>query len=116
MATEEKDMECKNCLTNTRWMAEADLIRAVLPTFSPLRLVVSEAVYRAIRSIIFETREGLETGVTLFGTRQNESRVALFAVGPGSRAVHTPGFHKPDTDYINREYGRLKETFPGLAW
>jgi hypothetical protein len=79
-------------------------------------LIISEPVYAAIRETIAQTAEGLETGVTLFGARNDGLRTALCAVGPGPRAVHTPGFHKPDIEYVNREYARLRETLPGLEW
>ena len=79
-------------------------------------LVISEPVYAAIRATIAETLEGLETGVTLFGARQDGVRVALAVVGPGSEAVHTPGFHEPDAEYVNREFDRLRESFPSLEW
>ena len=79
-------------------------------------LVISEPVYAAIRATIAETPEGLETGVTLFGARRDRARVALAAVGPGSKAVHTPGFHEPDAEYVNCEFDRLRESFPSLQW
>jgi hypothetical protein len=80
------------------------------------RLVCSESGLKHIQTIVAEMPEGLETGVTLFGTRQDGCRVALFAVGPGPRAIHTPGFHQPDCDYINQEFERLRQSLPGLAW
>ena len=79
-------------------------------------MVLSEPVYAAIRATIAETREGLETGVTLFGARQDGMRIAFAAVGPGPRAVHSPGFHEPDAEYVNREFDRLRESFPALEW
>jgi hypothetical protein len=81
-----------------------------------LSLILSEELFLAIRSTICQTPEGLETGVTLFGVRQETCRVALFAVGPGPQAVHTPGFHQPDTEFVNDAFARLRATMPSLEW
>jgi hypothetical protein len=79
-------------------------------------LTISEPAYAAVQAIVRATREGLETGVTLLGRRLEGSRVALFAIGPGPKAVHTAGFHEPDIEYVNRERSRLLESFPRLEW
>ena len=79
-------------------------------------LMMTELVYTDLREAIFETSEGVETGVTLFGARQDGCRVALFAVGPGPNTIRTPVFHKPDADHLNREFERLKESYPALEW
>jgi hypothetical protein len=79
-------------------------------------LILSEGLFLSIRSTICQTPEGLETGVTLFGVRRETSRVALFAVGPGPRAVHTPSFHEPDAEFVNEEFARLRTTLPSLEW
>jgi hypothetical protein len=80
------------------------------------KLLMSESLFLDIRALICQTAEGLETGVTLFGTRLDECRVALFAVGPGAKATHLPGFHEPDAEYINRQFDGLKRSNPSLEW
>ena len=80
------------------------------------KLILSDAVLSTVCATAAETPEGLETGVTLFGGRQDGCRVALFAVGPGPKAIHTPCFHQPDTDHLNREFEHLVQSFPLLEW
>jgi len=63
-----------------------------------------------------QTPEGIETGVTLFGVRGDSGFTAIAAVRPGPNAVHTPNFHQPDADYLNREYQNLRERWPGMEW
>jgi proteasome lid subunit RPN8/RPN11 len=52
----------------------------------------------------------------LFGVRGDSGFTALAAVGPGPKAVHSPVFHQPDADHLNREYQKLLERWPGLEW
>ena len=78
------------------------------------KLLMSEPLFLDIRTSICQTAEGLETGVTLFGTRLDGCCVALFAVGPGAKATHLPGFHEPDAEYINRKFNELKKSNPNL--
>ena len=78
------------------------------------RLIVSADVLSSIHETVEQTPEGVETGVTLFGVRLDSSFMALFAVGPGPKAVHSPVFHEPDSDHLNREYKKLLERWPGL--
>ena len=80
------------------------------------KLILSYAVLSTLCATAAETPEGLETGVTLFGARHDGCRVALFAVGPGPKAIHTPSFHQPDTDHLNREFEQLMQSFPLLEW
>src|SRR5713226_3697716 len=89
--------------------------QAMMPQTLP-KLLISEPLFLEIRALICQTAEGLETGVTLFGTRLDECSVALFAVGPGAKATHLPGFHEPDAEYINRKFDELKKSHPGLEW
>lgn len=79
-------------------------------------LIMSEAVYAAIRETVFATPDGLETGVTLFGCRDDGQSVALFAAGPGPRALHAPAFHEPDIAFLNRGFDLLRQSFPRLEW
>ena len=66
------------------------------------RLIVSPELFSSIQETVEQTQEGIETGVTLFGGRGDSGFTALFAVGPGPKAVHTPVFHQPDADHLNR--------------
>src|SRR5207245_2078664 len=58
----------------------------------------------------------VETGVALFGVRAPGCHITLAAVGPGPEAIHRRSLFQPDTDYLNQEYLRLKETLPRLEW
>ena len=80
------------------------------------RLVVSPETLASIRKTVEQTPEGIETGVTLFGVRADSGFTALAAVGPGPNAIHTPSFHQPDANQLNREYERLLEQWPGIEW
>jgi len=80
------------------------------------RLIVSPDIFASIQETVEQTTEGIETGVTLFGVRWDSGFTALAAVGPGPKAVHTPVFHQPDSDHLNREYKKLLERWPGLEW
>lgn len=80
------------------------------------KLLIPRIVLGRIRAFIKAAPHGLETGVALFGTRINGYRVALFAVGPGPKAINEPGFHQPDEDHLNRAFSDLLETWPRLEW
>lgn len=80
------------------------------------QLLVPEPVMGTIKAFITNSPQGLETSVALFGTRINGYRVALFAVGPGPKAIKKPCFHQPDEDHLNRTFTELLETWPRLEF
>lgn len=84
------------------------------------KLILTASTMTAIREVVAEASEQsffkLETGVTLFGVRQAERRVALFAVGPGPAGIHRSTFFQPDADYLNDRFRELKEELPRLEW
>ena len=80
------------------------------------KLLMTRMVLGRIRAFIKAAPYGLETSVALFGTRINGYRVALFAVGPGPKAINEPSFHQPDEDHLNRTFTDLLEGWPQLEW
>lgn len=84
------------------------------------KLIMTDSVMTAIRDVVEMASERsyfkVETGVTLFGVREEGSRVALFAVGPGPEGIHRSTFYQPDTQYLNRRYKELKRELPRLEW
>ena len=81
-----------------------------------MKLMMSDRLYSAIEETIGQTPEGLETGVTLLGIRQENYRTAIFTLSPGPKAVHRPCFHQPDSAYLNEEFNRLRQSYPKLEW
>ena len=81
-----------------------------------MKLMMSDWLYSTIEETIGQTPEGLETGVTLLGIRQENYRTALFALGPGPKAIHRTCFHQADTAYLNEEFNRLRQVYPKLEW
>jgi hypothetical protein len=81
-----------------------------------LTVVLPEHVRRQIRRIVKVAPGACETGVSLFGVRVGDRLVVLAAVGPGPRAMHTPVFYQPDTDYANAAFDALQSALPRISW
>ena len=69
-------------------------------------LVLPKFVFSEIVATINRTRDGLETGVKLFGTvveaepsSPSRDYVVLAIAGPGQKATHRPAHYSGDTDY-----------------
>src|SRR5439155_14315965 len=78
---------------------------------------------------VLETSEGLETGVTLFGTSlevnsapdrettvSDSADVVLAVAGPGKRATHQPAHYSGDDGHANEIYEALRSAMPGTRW
>jgi hypothetical protein len=83
-------------------------------------LVIPKDILRTIISSVAETSDGLETGVTVFGTRLEESpsamRVILAVAGPGKRSTHEPAHYSGDDDHTNAVHDALRSAMPGIRW
>jgi proteasome lid subunit RPN8/RPN11 len=83
------------------------------------KLFIPKHVYTEIVTSVLETREGLETGVTLFGTSLEGSdggHIVLAVAGPGRRATHEPAHYSGDDSYANAVYTALRSAMPGISW
>lgn len=86
------------------------------------KLILPQNVYAEIVTSVLETHEGLETGVTLFGTSLGNpsepytNHIVLAIAGPGRRATHEPAHYSGDDRYSNAVFGALRSAMPGIAW
>jgi len=93
------------------------------------KLLIPKKVFDQIVSSMLETREGLETGVTLFGTSlkansapdrkttvSDSAYVVLAVAGPGERAAHEPAHYSGDDGHANAVYEALRPAMPGIRW
>jgi len=97
------------------------------------KLIVPRHVCDRLVSLILETPNGLETGVTLLGTTvpvpeapaprvngmaaaPNSVDVVLAVVGPGRGATHEPAHYSGDEHYSNSMYETLQSAMPGIRW
>lgn len=79
-------------------------------------LILTDSMLRFMHDVIMGASPGVETGVTLFGTRDANCRVVLRAVGPGPSAIHRPTFFQPDVAYLNTQFEQLRAALPSLHW
>jgi hypothetical protein len=98
------------------------------------KLAIPNHIHGEIVSLITETPEGLETGVTLFGTSVPTSEpasrksgdgdtnapgfddVVLAVAGPGNRATHQSARYSGDENFSNAIYEALRSALPGIRW
>ena len=84
-------------------------------------LVLSQGVFSEIAATVNRTRNGLETGVKLFGTVLDDDSaghafVVLAIAGPGDRATHLPAHYSGDADYATDIFSALGSAMPGIKW
>lgn len=83
-------------------------------------LVIPKHVLKAIISSVAETSDGLETGVTIFGSRSEgptpATLVILAVAGPGRRSTHEPAHYSGDDDHTNAVHDALRSAMPGIRW
>jgi hypothetical protein len=83
-------------------------------------LVIPRHVLRDIVSFVIKTSDGLETGVTIFGTYSSEPTpatcVVLAVAGPGKRSTHEPAHYSGDDDHANAVHDTLRSAMPGIRW
>ena len=93
------------------------------------KLLIPKKVFDQIVSSVLATRDGLETGVTLFGTslagipaldqkttQPDSGCIVLAIAGPGKRATHQPAHYSGDDGYANEIYDALRSAMPGIRW
>src|SRR5436309_425711 len=99
------------------------------------KLVIPKDVFDQIIASVLETRDGLETGVTLFGSHletpepcrpgtdwdhkaalSDSAHVVLAIVGAGTRATHAPAHYSGDDGQANAVYEALRSAMPGICW
>jgi hypothetical protein len=91
------------------------------------KLVIPKDVFDQIVASVLETRDGLETGVTLFGTslwtpgsdaktEPSDQHIVLAIAGPGKRATHQPAHYSGDDGQANAVYEALRSAVPGIRW
>ena len=86
-------------------------------------LVLPHGVFSEILATVNRTRDGLETGVKLFGTvieadASSSSRdyVVLAIAGPGQNSTHQPAHYSGDADYATDIFTALGTAMPGIKW
>ena len=92
------------------------------------KLLISKKVFDQIVSSVLETPEGLETGVTLFGTSleansapdrkttvSDSACVVLAVAGPGKQATHEPAHYSGDDGHANAVYEALRSACRAFA-
>lgn len=97
-------------------------------------LLMPQHVFDRLVCSVHETRDGLESGVTLFGTticRQtgstaksgagdagpaNSTDVVLAIAGPGRRATYEPAHYSGDEIHASEVFDALRCALPGIAW
>ena len=86
-------------------------------------LVLPNFVFSEIVATVNRTRDGLETGVKLFGTvieadASSSSRdyVVLAIAGPGQNSTHQPAHYSGDADYATDIFTALGTAMPGIKW
>ena len=62
-----------------------------------MKLHISEKLYAEIEDLVMGT--GLETGVSLFGTKDGEEFTVVGIAGPGQKATHQEYHYSGDEDY-----------------
>jgi hypothetical protein len=84
------------------------------------KLLIPRPVFDEILYSVSETKDGLETGVTLFGSRlegfPEPSYVVLAVAGPGRRATHQPAHYSGDEEHASEIYAALGSALPGIIW
>ena len=93
------------------------------------KLLIPKKVFDQIVSSVLATRDGLETGVTLFGTslagipaldqkttQPDSGCIVLAIAGPGKRATHQPAHYSGDDGHANEIYDALRIAMPGIRW
>lgn len=98
------------------------------------KLLIPQHVFDRLLSSVLETPDGLETGVTLFGTTigvqthsapksgggnagpANCADVVLAVAGPGKRATHEPAHYSGDENHSSDVFDALRCALPGIAW
>lgn len=88
-------------------------------------LFIPQHVFEEILASVLETDDGLETGVTLFGTRLDQGaptaagcsgHVVLAIAGPGKRATHESAHYSGDEQHASAVYAALGSAMPGIRW
>src|SRR5439155_16815644 len=86
-------------------------------------LVLPNFVFSLIVATVNRTRDGLETGVKLFGTAVeadasslSRDYVVLAIAGPGQKATHQPAHYAGDSDYATDIFTALGSAMPGIKW
>lgn len=100
------------------------------------KLLIPRDVFDQLHYLIFETPDGLETGVTLFGTPVSippvpssakkpngtfkavsfAADVVLAVAGPGKRATHEPAHYSGDENHSNEIFEALRCALPNIEW
>lgn len=100
------------------------------------KLLIPQNVFQQIIAFVADIPDGLETGVSLFGTclekspnrlrgRAKPSRkaagqefqyVVLTVAGPGRKATHEAGHYSGDENHSNQIYEALQSALPGIRW
>jgi proteasome lid subunit RPN8/RPN11 len=70
-----------------------------------MKLHLSEKLYEEIEDLVMETN--LETGVSLFGTKDGDDFTVVGIAGPGPKATHQEYHYSGDEDYKTDVYNLL---------
>lgn len=77
-------------------------------------LILTEELWNRMREITYRTR--LETGVTLFGTKDGERRLVKEIAGPGEQATHEFAHYSGDDTYVTQTFNALRRDDPSIEW
>ena len=82
-------------------------------------LLLTERILDEIVSVVAQSADGLETGVSLFGTNagtDSRTDVVLAIAGPGRTATHEPAHYSADENHAAAIYCALRSALPGIRW
>lgn len=79
-----------------------------------MKLVIERHVLAEIRDMVYAT--ALETGVTLFGHRHEDTFFITATCGPGPNATHEYAHYSGDDNYKSSFYERLLEKHPTIKY
>lgn len=77
-------------------------------------LIFTEELWGQIRDIAYRTR--LETGVSLFGTKDSERRIVKAIADPGQNATHQSAHYSGDEDHASQIFDKLRRDDPSIEW
>lgn len=79
-----------------------------------MMLVFTQELWDHIREVAYRTR--LETGVTLFGTKDGERRIVKAIADPGQNGTHEYAHYSGDADHASETFHTLQREDPSIEW
>jgi proteasome lid subunit RPN8/RPN11 len=79
-----------------------------------MMLIFTQELWDHIREVAYRTR--LETGVTLFGTKDGERRIVKAIADPGQNGTHEYAHYSGDEDHASQVFDQLRRDDPSIEW